>query len=40
MRGSLSFSESFELTIEDREIINSIIKENIETTKETKLPFF
>lgn len=40
MRGSLSISESYDLSIEDREIINLIIKENIETTKETKLPFF
>lgn len=40
MRGSLSFSEAFELSIEDREIIGKIIEDNLETTKESKLPFF
>lgn len=40
MRGSLSFSEAFELSLEDQEIINKIIDSNLETTKETKLPFF
>ena len=40
MRGGLSITESFDLTIEDREIISKIIEDNIEITKETKLPFF
>lgn len=40
MRGSLSFSEAYELTIEDREIISNIIKTNLEFTKDTSLPFF
>jgi hypothetical protein len=40
MRGSLSFSESFDLSVEDLEIVGNIIKDNIETTTKTRLPFF
>lgn len=40
MRGGLSFSESFLLTPEDREIINKIIEDNLKITKEQNLPFF
>ena len=39
MRG-LSFAEGMMLSWEEREIIGEIIKENLETTKKTKLPFF
>ena len=40
MRGSLSFSESFDLSLEDIEIISEIIKDNLDTTKKTQMPFF
>ena len=40
MRGSLSYDEGMTLTYEDREIINEIIKENLDATKESGLPFF
>jgi hypothetical protein len=40
MRGALSIEEAFMLTVDDRLIISDIIKDNLETTKETKLPFF
>jgi hypothetical protein len=40
MRGSLSVEQAFMLDLQDIEIIHEIIKENIETTKETNLPFF
>lgn len=40
MRGGLSFSEAMEIGSQDRDLINSIIEENINTTKETGLPFF
>jgi hypothetical protein len=40
MRGSLSFSEAFDLSLEDIEIISGIIKDNLETTKKTQMPFF
>jgi hypothetical protein len=39
MRG-LSYSEGMNLGFEEREIIGEIIKENMETTKKTNLPFF
>jgi hypothetical protein len=40
MRGGLTLEEVYTLGYQDREIINKIIEENLETTKETKLPFF
>jgi hypothetical protein len=40
MRGGLSFTEAFLLTIEDREIIGKIIEDNLETAKKTSMPFF
>lgn len=39
MRG-LSYSEGMTLSWDEREIIGEIIKENLETTKKTGLPFF
>ena len=40
MRGSLSFSEAYDLEIDDREILSKIIEDNLDTTKKTQLPFF
>jgi hypothetical protein len=40
MRGSVTMEDAFALCIEDREIIANIIKENLETTKKSGLPFF
>jgi hypothetical protein len=40
MRGSITIDEAFALSYEDREIISNIIKENLETTKKSGLPFF
>ena len=40
MRGSPSFTESFSLSIEDREIIAKIVEDNLETAKKTSMPFF
>jgi|TARA_B100000886_G_scaffold26983_1_gene17106 hypothetical protein len=39
MRGSVSISEAYLLSREDIEIINEIIKENLETTKKSQMPF-
>ena len=36
MRGGLSYSEAHYLSPSEREMISDIIKENLETTKETK----
>ena len=39
MRGSFSYEElMFKISREDREIINNIIKKNIENTSKTKMP--
>jgi len=40
MRGSLSITESYMLDYTDRTIISEIIKENLDTTKQTNFPFF
>lgn len=40
MRGGITADEAFALCMEDREIISNIIKENLETTKKSGLPFF
>lgn len=40
MRGGMTISEAYLLTHEDRVIIGKIIEKNLETTKESGLPFF
>ena len=40
MRGGVSYSEAHMMSPTEREIVASIIKDNLETTKDTKLPFF
>jgi hypothetical protein len=40
MRGGVSYEEAMQLGQQEREIIGDIIKEHIETTKESGLPFF
>lgn len=40
MRGSLGIDEAFEIGFRDREIINELIKDNLEITKESGWPFF
>ena len=40
MRGGLTYEEAYNLSVQEREIINDIIKDNLETTKKSKLPFF
>lgn len=40
MRGGLSLEESMTLSQTDKELISNIIKDNLETTKESGLPFF
>jgi hypothetical protein len=38
MRGGLSYNEAMALGNQEREIINKIIKENIENTKKSRMP--
>jgi hypothetical protein len=40
MRGGLSYEDAMMLNSEERNIIGEIIKKNMETTKESGLPFF
>ena len=40
MRGSINYSDAMMLGPGDRDLISQIIKDNIETTEKTKLPFF
>lgn len=39
MRGGVNIDQGFELSYHDREIINDLIKENIEKTNETGISF-
>jgi hypothetical protein len=40
MRGGMTLEEGFSISFEDRQLINDIVKDNLETTKKTHLPFF
>ncbi len=40
MRGGVTYSEAMNMSSKERDIINSIIKDNLETTKKSGLPFF
>lgn len=40
MRGGITYDEAIMLSQQEREIIGSIIKENLETTKKTGVAFF
>ena len=40
MRGGVTLSEAYMLDAQDREIVSNIIKQNLETTKTSGLPFF
>jgi hypothetical protein len=40
MRGGVSFDEAMQMSQNDRELINELVKENLETTKKSGLPFF
>jgi len=40
MRGSVTLEDTYLLGHEDREIVSDLIKENLETTKKSGLPFF
>jgi len=40
MRGGVSYEEAMLLSQTEREMIGAIIKEHMETTKESGLPFF
>ena len=40
MRGGLNYEQALQLSVSERKAINEIIKENLDTTKKSGLPFF
>ena len=40
MRGGVTYDEAMQMSQAERDIIDGIIKENLETTKKSGLPFF
>ena len=40
MRGGINYNEAMALGPEERNVINQIIKDNMETTKKSGMPFF
>lgn len=40
MRGGINYEQALHLSPDERRIINEIIKENMEATKKSGLPFF
>jgi hypothetical protein len=40
MRGGLTYSEAMQLSHRERDMIGRLVKENLETTKKSGLPFF
>lgn len=40
MRGGVTYEEAAQLSYEERKIIGEIVKDNIETTKKSGLPYF
>ena len=40
MRGSISYNEGMMLSPDERSLMSKLIKDNLETTKKSGLPFF
>jgi hypothetical protein len=40
MRGGITYNDAMNLSPKEREIVAKIIKENLETTKKSGMPFF
>jgi hypothetical protein len=40
MRGGITYEEAMNLSSAERELIADLVKENMETTKKTGLPYF
>jgi hypothetical protein len=40
MRGGITYEQALALSADERKIIGGIIKDNMDTTKKTGLPFF
>ena len=40
MRGGITYDQALQLSVGERTLIGELIKENLETTKKSGLPFF
>lgn len=40
MRGGLSYNDAMLLSIDERKLIGKIVKDNLETSKKSGMPFF
>ena len=40
MRGGITYNEAMNLSFNERDLIGRIVKDNLETTKKSGLPFF
>jgi hypothetical protein len=40
MRGGITYDQALQLSVSERTLISDLIKENLETTKKSGLPFF
>ena len=40
MRGGISYTDVLNLSLSEREAVNKLIEDNLETTKNSKMPFF
>lgn len=40
MRGGVTYEEAMQMSDAERKIMSEIVKENLETTKKSGLPFF
>lgn len=40
MRGAINYEQALQLSLSERKIISELIKENLDTTKKSGLPFF
>ena len=40
MRGGITYDHALQLSVSERKTVSDLIKDNLETTKKTGLPFF
>ena len=40
MRGGASYEDILDMSVDERQAIGKLIEDNLETTKNTKMPFF
>lgn len=40
MRGGMGYDHAMQLSVQERTLVNELIKDNLETTKKSGLPFF